>query len=514
METKQPTTILDMCGISKQFPGVLALSDVNLNVVEGEIHGIVGKNGAGKSTLMAVLMGLTRPDSGVMTINGHRFTQMSTHEAMEAGVALVPQHVNLMDSLTVAENILAGEMPLNNLGLVDWKRVFEDADERLKKLGLKMDVTSRVEGIGVAEQTMLAIAKALFSNAKLIILDEPTAALPRADIDRLFAFIRLLKEQHVAFIYISHHMEEVFEICDRVTVMRNGSVVSTREIKGLTMAELVRLMVGEDLKDYERSSAIIDEIVLAVEGLTRRGRYEDVNLYLRKGEIVGISGLEGSGPSSLALALFGLERAGIGSINLKGHPYTATNPQEAMAQGLAYLPQDRYRFGLIGLRPIRENITYTILRKLINSFGLIDAGREKKIAQQYIDDLGVICQTYEQPVSSLSGGNQQKVVFAKLAATQPSVLVLHEPTQGIDVRAKMDIYRIIDELSKKGVSIIIVSSEVRELLGVCDRILVMYEGRVTHEFRAGEKETKPENILLAIEGESTNVDTQVQTVRS
>jgi ribose transport system ATP-binding protein len=512
MEPKPSTTILKLHNISKVFPGVQALSNADLDVFEGEIHGLVGKNGAGKSTLMAILMGLQQPDSGTLTINGHEFTSMTPHEALESGVAYVPQHVSMMDNLTVAENILAGELPVNRLGFVDWKQVYADADQRLNKLGLKLDVHARVEGLGVAEQTMLAIAKSLFSHAKLIILDEPTAALPRADIDRLFGFVRSLKQQKVAFIYISHHMEEVFEICDRVTVMRNGKVVDTRDIAGLNMAELIRLMVGENLKDYERASASQPDEVLRIEGLTRRGHYENINLVLRKGEVVGISGLEGSGPSSLGMALFGLQRKGVGSISVNGKPFTAADPQEALAQGLAYLPQDRYRFGLVGARPVRENITYTIINTLMTSLGIIDSSHERKVSQQYIDDLGVVCPSQEQRVALLSGGNQQKVVFAKLAATHPSVLVLHEPTQGIDVRAKTDIYRIVDELSAQGVGIIIISTEVRELLGVCDRILVMYEGKITHEFQSGDELTTPENILLAIEGGSAHVQRQSDTV--
>ncbi len=502
METALTHSILQMQGISKEFPGVQALSNANIEVFDGEIHGLVGKNGAGKSTLMAVLMGLQQPDSGKLIINGNEFSAVSPHAALEAGVAYVPQHVSMMDSLTVAENILAGEMPTNKWGFVDWVHVFEDADQRLKKLGLDLDVHARVEGLGVAEQTMLAIAKALFSNAKLIILDEPTAALPRADIDRLFGFIRSLKAHGVAFIYISHHMEEVFEICDRVTIMRNGQVVATKGINELDMAELIRLMVGENVKDFERASTVLPEEVLAVKGLTRRGHYENINLTVRKGEVVGISGLEGSGTSALGMALFGLERAGIGEIVVNGKPYTAASPGEALNQGVAYLPQDRYRFGLVGVRPVRENVTYTIIKQLLMTLGVINAPQEKKVVQEYIQELGVICPSQEQRVNLLSGGNQQKVVFAKLAATHPSVLVLHEPTQGIDVRAKTDIYRIVDRLSAQGVGVIIISTEVRELLGVCDRILVMYEGQITCEFQSGDPQTTPENILIAIEGGS------------
>jgi ABC-type sugar transport system ATPase subunit len=489
-----------MQGISKAFPGVQALTDVSLEVCEGEIHGLVGKNGAGKSTLMAVLMGLQRPDAGSLEIDGHIFTTWSPHEALTAGVAYVPQHVTMMDSLTVAENILAGEMPINRFGVIDWNKVFAESEKRLNMLGLNLDVRERVEGLGVVEQTMMAIAKALFSQAKLIILDEPTAALPRADIDRLFNFVRSLKKTGVAFIYISHHLEEVFEICDRVTILRNGFLVATRDVSSLDAAELIRLMVGENIKEYSRVTARQPEDVLVIQGLTRRGHYEDVNLVVQKGEVVGISGLEGSGAPSLGKALFGLEPMGIGSILVKGKPFVPSSPRHSLDQGLAYLPQDRYRYGLVSLRPVRENITYTILDRLAMLFGFINAPQERSLVQQYIDQLGVICPSQEQRVGLLSGGNQQKVVFAKLAATKPAVLVLHEPTQGIDVRAKLDIYRIVDELSAQGIAIVIISTEVRELLGVCDRILVMYEGKITREFKIGDPETTPDNILLAIEG--------------
>jgi ABC-type sugar transport system ATPase subunit len=511
MDITASSTILQMHGISKEFPGVQALSDVSLDVSEGEIHGLVGKNGAGKSTLMAVLMGLLQPDSGTLEINNSTFSSMNPHEALEAGVAYVPQHVNMMDSLTVAENILAGEMPVNKLGFVDWKAVFLDAEQRLSQLGLTLDVRARVEGLGVAEQTMLAIAKALFSQAKLIILDEPTAALPRADIDRLFGFVRSLKKEKVAFIYISHHMEEVFEICDRVTVLRNGQLIATRDVSDLNIEELIQLMVGENVKDYERRSTSQEDEILVIKGLTRRGHYEDINLVVHKGEVIGISGLEGSGTSRLGMALFGLERSGVGEIYVNDKLYTATTPGEALEQGVAYLPRDRYRYGLVGLRPVRENITYTIIQQLITSLGIINASREKKVAHQFIQDLGVVCPSPEQKVSLLSGGNQQKVVFAKLAATKPAVLVLHEPTQGIDVRAKTDIYRIVDDLSSQGVAILIISTEVRELLGVCDRILVLYEGRITREFCSGDEQMTPENILLAIEG-NAYVQKQVNPV--
>lgn len=496
--------ILTMHGISKAFPGVQALRRVDLSVLTGEIHGLVGKNGAGKTTLMAVVMGLQEPNEGTIEIGDHTYRSMNPKEAMQAGIAFVPQHVAMMDSLTVAENILAGELPKNKLGLIDWKSVEREAKERLNKLNLHLDVTKRVEGLSVAEKTMLAIGKALFGDAKLIILDEPTASLSRADINRLFNFVKSLKEKGASFVYISHHLEEVFEICDRVTVMRDGRIVGTENVADIDIPKLIVMMVGEDVEDYSRKSTCTDEIVFVLDHLTRRGYYEGINLDLRKGEILGITGLQGCGVEQLGKGLFGLEYRGVGEVKLKGKEFTAKLPIDSFNEGLAYLPQDRYRFGLIGLRPVRENITYPILDQLIQMKNLINRSKEKQIVEGFINELEIITPSQEQAVRLLSGGNQQKVVFAKLATTKPAVLILHEPTQGVDVRAKMDIFRIVDELASQGVAAIIISTEIRELMGICDRIIVMNNGRITDEFLKGAKNTTPENILDAIEGGKNN----------
>jgi len=503
MEVNTSNMILEMKDVSKAFPGVQALSDISISVVEGEIHGLVGKNGAGKSTLMAILMGIQQSDTGSISISGRTFTTMSPQQALDAGIAYVPQRINMLGSLSVAENILAGEMPTNRFGFINWREVYRDAENRLSQLGLKLDVRSRVEGLSVVEQTMLVIAKAMFSNARLIILDEPTAALPRSEIDRLFGFVRNLKNKGVAFIYISHHLEEVFEICDQVTILRNGFLVATQPVASLDTPSLIRLMVGEDVKEFERTlppHPEVDQPVLTVKDLVRRGHYENVNLTIGKGEVVGLAGLEGSGAAALAMGLFGLDRTGLGSVTINGKSFQASEPEQAFRQGVAYLPQDRYQYGLIGIRPVRENITYPILNRLTRLFGLVRSDKEKQIVQDYIDKLGIITPSMEQLASLLSGGNQQKVVFAKLASISPSVLLLHEPTQGIDVQAKIDIYRIVLELSQQGVAILIISSEVRELLGICDRILVMYQGKITQEFKVGDPLTTPHDILLAIEG--------------
>jgi len=501
---KESSPILIMKDVSKAFPGVQALRRVNLTVLPGEIHGLVGKNGAGKSTLMAILMGITEPNEGTIEIDGKVYTSMSSREAIDSGIAYVPQHVAMMDSLSVAENILAGDLPKNKIGFISWKKVNQEAEERLKRLNLHLEVTKKVEGLGVAEQTMLAIAKALFGNAKLIILDEPTAPLSRSDINRLFNFVKSLKDKGVAFVYISHHLEEVFEICDRVTVMRDGRVVDTKNVKNIDIPQLIVMMVGEGIEEYSRESTCSDEIVFILNNLTRRGYYEDITLELRKGEVIGITGLQGCGSGQLGKGLFGLEYRGIGEVKIKGKQFTAKRTIDSFNKGLAYLPQERYRYGLVGVRPMRENVTYPILNRLVNVINLIDRVEEKEIVDEFINGLEIITPNQEQPVQLLSGGNQQKVVFAKLASTKPNVLILHEPTQGVDVRAKIDVFRIIDELAEQGVATIVISSEIRELIGICDRILVMNNGRLTHEYQKGAKDTTPENILAAIEGGKNN----------
>ncbi len=492
--------LLDMRGISKAYPGVQALEAADFSVRRGEIHGLVGKNGAGKSTLMGVLMGIRAADSGSIAIDGQTLRKASPQTMLEAGISYVPQHINLLNTLTVAENILVGNLPKNRFGLVDWKAVNADSQARLSRLGLKLDVRQPVEGLSVAERTMLAIAKALFNKARLIILDEPTAALSRVDIDLLFSFVRAQQENGVAFIYISHHLEEVFEICNRVTVMRDGKIVGTRAVKDIDVPDLIHMMVGGGVQEYERASTAGDEVVFEARELTRRGAYEGISFALRRGEALGLSGLQGSGVDELAQALFGLERLGMGELAVNGESYQPGSPKGAFEAGVAYLPQDRHRYGLVQLRSVRENVTYSVLDRLVGRLGILMRKDEQTLTEEYIDKLGIVTPGPEQRTLLLSGGNQQKVVFAKLAATQPTVLILHEPTQGVDVQAKVDIFNIINDLSAQGVATIIISSEVRELIGLCDRILVMYAGRVTREFSRAAGDMQPEDILLAIEG--------------
>jgi ribose transport system ATP-binding protein len=501
MENINPTPVLQMKDICKSYPGVQALLNANYEVIKGEIHGLVGKNGAGKSTLVQIMMGIQERDSGSIVIGVKEFKNLDSSQARAAGISYVPQQVRLMDSLSVAENVLAGNLPRTKTGLINWKETYKDAEDRLNKLGLFLDVRKPVEGLTVAEQTMLAIAKALFGNAKLIILDESTAPLPRADICQLFEFVKTSRSQGISFTYISHHLEEVFEICDRVTVMRDGLTVGTYPVTDLNLQKLTKLIVGEDVQEFKRNSSCNDKkVVLEISGLTKRGTYENVDLKIHEGEIVGLSGLQGCGAEQLAAGLFGLNYRGIGTVKVNDNLFTARTPKESYDQGLAFLPQNRHKYGIVGMRSIRENISYTSLDKLINKLGIIKVKEERILTNEYIEGLGIKTPGMDQLVRLLSGGNQQKVVFAKLAATKPAVLVLHEPTIGIDVRAKQDIFRIINDLACDGHAILIISSEVRELLGICDRIYVMYRGLITKKFIRGEENSTAHNLLQAIEG--------------
>ncbi len=504
MAESESAYAVEMCNIVKRFPGILALDHVDFRVRRGEIHGLVGKNGAGKSTLMHVLTGLYPADEGEIRIGGKLVAPMTPERARKAGIAIVPQHVQLVPGLSIAENIFAGRPPTTRAGFVDWKRMYHEAAERLAQFDVHLDVTRLVEGLTVAERQMIGIAKALFADASVIILDEPTAPLPKDDVKLLFDFVRRQRARGVSFIYISHYLEEVFELCDRVTVLRDGRVVGDYAVNELDQAALVRLISGQNIgrfgrEDQERR---VGPPVLVIDGLSSPGRYDNVHLKLHAGEIVGITGLEGSGKSELARGLFGLDPIGKGRIFLDGQPYMVHAPHEALARGVAYLPRDRHGMGIVGPRSVKENISLAVLRRILSFLGFIREADEVALARHYIDALGIVVSSLNQPVELLSGGNQQKVVFAKLAATRPKVLLLDEPTQGVDVQAKVEILRIIDDLARQGVAIAVISDEVNELLDICDRIVVMYRGAITAEFTVGEAETTPERILLAIEGEA------------
>ncbi|WP_119274390.1 sugar ABC transporter ATP-binding protein [Taklimakanibacter deserti] len=492
---------IELLNIVKDFPGVRALDDVSFSVAAGEVHALVGKNGAGKSTLMHVLTGLYPPDSGEIRVRGKSHQRLTTAEAKAQGIAIVSQHAKYVGSLSIAENIFSGSLLLTRGGFIDWPRMYAQADERLRRFGLDIDVKRRMDGTSVAERQMIEIARALFAEASVVILDEPTAPLPKHDVAKLFGFVKRQKDRGASFIYISHYLEEIFEVADRVTVMRNGRIAGEAPVGSITQGELIRLISGANVERYRRPPTKPGPPVLELKGLTRLGHYAQVDITFHSGEVVGLTGLEGSGAGALVRGLFGLEALGSGEARIDGKPYAAENPTVALSRRLAYLPRDRHGLGIIGLRSVRDNITLSVLRELASRLGFIDGRKENALVKTYIETLGIKTPSPEAPVEHLSGGNQQKVVVAKLAATEPRMLFLDEPTQGVDVAAKAEILRIVDELSKRGVAVGVVSDELSELMDISDRILVFYRGRIVREFRKGREEITAVKLLAAIEGE-------------
>jgi ABC-type sugar transport system ATPase subunit len=495
-------SVVALRDIAKTFPGVRALDGVSLTIRSGEVHALVGKNGAGKSTLMHILTGLYPPDSGSIQIRDRVFTHLTTAEAKQQGIALVAQHAKFVPMLSIAENIFSGALPLRG-GFVDWRRVYRESEERLARFGLRIDVKRKIETTSVAERQMIEIARALFADASVVILDEPTAPLPKHDVARLFDFVRRQKANGASFIYISHYLEEIFAVADRATVLRNGRVVGSSAVADLTQPELIRMISGTTVERFRRKAKPAGAPLLEIRALSRPRAYSNVSLTLGKGEVVGLTGLEGSGPGALARGLFGLEPVGHGNITLDGRPYTARAPSEALVRGLGYLPRDRHGLGIIALRSVRDNVSLSVLRRLTRMLGMIDEPRERELVRQFISALGIKTPSQKTAVENLSGGNQQKVVVAKLAATEPRVLFLDEPTQGVDVQAKVEILRIIDDLSLQGVAIGVVSDEIAELMDICDRIIVFYRGRIIREFRKGDPDFQHEAVLNAIEGGGT-----------
>jgi ABC-type sugar transport system ATPase subunit len=499
----QSASIVEMRNITKAFPGVRALADVSFRLRSGgELRGLVGKNGAGKSTLMNVLTGVFPPDSGEIRIQGRSFARLTTTISRQLGIACVHQHSQLVPSLSIAENVFCGSLPVTRLGLVDWRTVYSKTAQRLGSMGLDMDVRRKVEGLSVAERQIIEIAKALFADARIIILDEATAPLPKNEVDMLFGFVRRQRERGVAFVYISHYLEEIFELCESVTVMKDGRSIGDYVVSDVSQAELIRLISGAEVERFRHAVRTqAGGVLLELRNLDRPGFYTGLSLTLQRGEIVGLTGLEGCGKDSLARGLFGMEPLGTGVVMLEARPYRARSPREALNQGLAYLPRDRHGHGIVGLRSVRENITLPILSRLKNRLGMVSRSREHALVRDLIQKLNIVTPSMLQAVQFLSGGNQQKVVFAKLASVDPKVLFLDEPTQGVDVQAKTEILKIIDQLSQeKSVAVVVISEEIRELLDICDRILVMFKGRIIQEFPARDPRTTVESILRAVEG--------------
>ncbi|GIV83169.1 MAG: ribose import ATP-binding protein RbsA [Candidatus Roseilinea sp.] len=476
------TPIIELREISKQFPGVRALDRVSFAVREGEVHALLGENGAGKSTLIKILTGAYQPDSGEILLRGQPIRIPDTRHGLSLGIAAIYQELSLYPDLTIAENIFMGHQP-GARWLVNWQRMEEQARAILQELDASdLDVTQPVRGLSVGNQQRIEIAKALSQNARILIMDEPTAALTKHDVDRLFEIVRRLRERGVAIIYISHRLEEVFLLADRVTVLRDGQVVGeTMTVSKTNQAELIRMMVGRTLDTlYPKEDVQPGDVVLDVCNLGYGGKIRNVSFTLRRGEIVGLAGLVGAGRSELAQVLFGITPAQSGEVRIEGRAVRINNPRDAMGLGIAYVPEDRKNQGLLVQMNVRENVTLAVLRWLLRH-GFVDYDREARLTQEYVDLLRIRTPSFAQRVGNLSGGNQQKVVVAKWLASKPRVLILDEPTRGIDVGAKAEIHRLMSMLAQQGLAILMISSELPEILGMSDRVLVMRRGEIVAE---------------------------------
>ena len=474
------TTFFEMRNISKEFPGVKALDDVGFSVAEGEIRALVGENGAGKSTLMKILNGNYKKDSGSILIDGNEVNITNPQVADSLGITIIFQELNLVDDLSIAENIFAGRLSQKGK-LINWKELNQKAKELLLRISFDVDPTTLVGTLTVAEKQMVEIAKALSRNSRIILMDEPSATLTKKELDALFQIIRDLKEQGIAVIYISHRMEEIFEICETVTVMRDGRIIGTRDVANVTSDELVEMMVGRELNSaYPSRKVEIGEEVLRVENLCRKDRKQNVAFSLHKGEVLGIAGLVGAGRTEIMRAVFGVDYINSMDVYVGGKKVKITNPKNAKKYGIAFLTEDRKLEGLTLDFTVKSNIVSANLPSITK--GLFTNQKiENDIADTYIQKTRIKTPHRNQKVGNLSGGNQQKVVVSKWLNSEPNILIMDEPTRGIDVGAKREIYEIINELVGQGKAVILISSELPEVLGMSDRVLVMKDDAIVAE---------------------------------
>ncbi|ACI50663.1 ABC transporter related [Gluconacetobacter diazotrophicus PA1 5] len=491
--------LLVATGITKRFPGVLALDGVNFHLRAGEVHALCGENGAGKSTLMKILSGLYIPDEGTLYFRGQPCRFGSIQDAQDAGIAMIHQELNLVPDLTVAENIFLAREPRRG-PFVDRAKMAAQARGILDRLGVDIEPDAQVKSLSVARQQMVEIAKALSLDADVLIMDEPTSSLTEAETTQLFRVMNELKRQGVGIVYISHRLDEFRHIVDRVTIFRDGKYVATQPFEAISIDEIVRLMVGRDLRDKfpERISVPDDQILLDVRGLTRLPAFRDVSFSLRRGEILGFAGLMGAGRTEVARTIFGAEPAQAGDIILDGRRLDIRSPIDAIAHGIAYLSEDRKFDGLAIGMSVAHNITLAHIHDVSNAFGLIRADREREVARQSVASLDIRTPSVSQPVRLLSGGNQQKVVIGKWLYRESRILFFDEPTRGIDVGAKFAIYKLIDALAARGIGIVVISSELPEILGLTDRVVVFHEGSITGVLDT--KTTNQEEIMSYASG--------------
>jgi len=498
-------TLLRMEAISKSFPGVRALKNVHLEVRKGEVHALLGENGAGKSTLMKILSGAYQRDAGEIYWEGKKIEIRDPKESQRAGIGIIYQEFNLVPQLSIAENVWIGREFFKNkaLHLIDWQEMYRRTEVLLHELHLNLDPRRPVQGLGVAHQQMVEIAKALSLDARLLIMDEPTSALTDTEIQQLFAVIEKLKQRGVSVVFISHHLDEVFKICDRGTVLRDGEFIKTVDLKWSNEEEIIQLMVGRSLdQQFPKVVSRRGAEALRVEHLCRDDVLHDINFSAYTGEILGIAGLVGAGRTELMKAVFGADRPTAGKIFVMGKEIRITSPEAAIRAGIGLLPEDRKQEGLVLLLSVLHNISMASLERLQGKSGLLRLKVERSQVQEFVDKLRILTPGVQQQVQYLSGGNQQKVVLAKWLAGQSRILIFDEPTRGIDVGAKVEVYNLMNSLVENGVAVIMVSSEMPELLGMSDRILVMHEGRLSAEF--DRSEATQEKVLAAAMGVYNN----------
>jgi len=479
--------LLEMRGITKQFPGVLALDNVSLDLREGEVHCLLGENGAGKSTLMKILAGAQPADAGDILIGGRPAAVTSPARARELGVSMIYQEFNLSPFLSVAENIFLGREPrIGKTPFIDGARLRRDAEEVLRHMGVTLDVRLPVNRLSVAQMQMVEIAKAVSVNARILVMDEPSATLTDHELASLFTLIGELRGRGMGILYISHRLEEVFQIGDRATVMRDGRHVATRDVADLTREDIIRMMVGRELtEEFPKVSLPRGAERLRVEGLTRDGLFHDVGFSLHAGEIVGLTGLVGSRRTEVVRAIFGADRLSAGRVFVDGREVAVSSPRDAIAHGVGLLTEDRKNQGLVLGMSVRENITLANLGELVRGI-FVKGGEERRVAEDFVRELQIKTPSVEQAVQLLSGGTQQKVVLARWLFTNAGILMFDEPTRGVDVGAKTEIFRLMNALLERGAAVLMVSSELPEVLGMCDRILVMHEGRLAGELSRAE----------------------------
>lgn len=498
--------ILKMERISKSFPGVKALDDVHLRIFSGEVMALLGENGAGKSTLMKILSGVYKMDSGNILLNNNPLDVKSPRDGIDKGISIIHQELNLIPELTIGENIFLGREPKKISGRINWKQLYSDSEKLLKELNLDLNTREKVRKLSIGHQQMVEIARALSLESDILILDEPTDALTDNETDSLFEMIDKLRKEGKALVYISHRLKEVFRICDRATILRDGQFIGEEQVSKLDEDKIIEMMVGRKLEDqfpYEKPRFISEsepaghEIILKAENLNN-SVVKNINFSIKKGEVLGLAGLMGSGRTELALTLFGKFKTESGTIFLDGEEKIIRNPGQALRDGISYVSEDRKQLGLFTGLSVRDNMTISVLKRYEQLFFRLSENSRNKEVDSYINDLSIKTPSRNQIVKNLSGGNQQKVSIASALIAKPKLLILDEPTRGVDVGAKKEIYSLINKLKQKGLGILMISSEMPEILGICDRVAVMHEGTIEKIY--SREEANQENIMRSAVG--------------